>query len=228
VSREVATPQIQGEQRRAAGARRVRHIRRVIDGRGQRLSAPRPSSFPPLPFRGQRVVDLDRRMLVQRVMGSGPEEKHAEGQPRIDRDCSWSVGGSNDDGVAVVVEKRRTGRVAPVVPILRPGQRLPELPKGRDEWLRGTANSRLRGTLPEPADGKTLRRGMAARLVARRVDRAREPGELAERGCGAFVTGGRGGQRALQSDQKSTQDAPPLRRIRMRYALAHARSPPRS
>src|SRR5437867_1896634 len=157
VGREISAPETEGEQRRAAGARRVRHIRRVIDGRGQRLSTPRSRSHPPLAVRGQRVVDLGCRMLVPRVVGPRPEEKHAESQLRIDGDCRRSVGGSDDDGIAVIVEKPRTGRVAPVVWILRPGQRRPELPKGRDEGLRRTAHCRVQDTLPEPADGKTLR-----------------------------------------------------------------------
>src|SRR5437870_11145837 len=67
VGGQVAAPEIKRQQRHGARPRGVADVRRVMDGRARRLEPPRPVVAPPL-ARGERVVHLDGRMGVQRMM----------------------------------------------------------------------------------------------------------------------------------------------------------------
>src|SRR5262249_19250471 len=128
------------------------------------------------------------------------------------------------EGVAVVVEKRRIRRPAPIVRILRPRQRRLERPKNRDERPRPC----LHHAIPEPADRQSLGRNRAIRPAARRIDRPHERDEFAKRGGGTLVTCSRSGsdQRFVDCGQEPSQQSRPLEWSRMRYALPHARPPP--
>jgi len=224
VSREVAAPDVDREQRRETRAHGVTHARRVIDDGPRRLTAPGSIATPPLAVMSQGAIDLDRRMLVQRVESSRSQEEHAHREPRVEHKPRRPVGGPGDDRVPVALEERGIGRLTPVVGILRPRQGRTEGSKSRAERLRGTARSRLQGAVPESTDGETLDRDASVWPVARRVDRPREPSESVEGGGGTRILRARAGgdQRVGEGVQESTQQSPAPRWIRMRYALPHA------
>src|SRR5262249_49530148 len=77
------------------------------------LPPPRPVGAPPFGAGGQRVIDLDRRMRVQRVVRARPEQEHADRESRIEDERGRAVRGPGPDRGAGGGAGRRRGAAAP-------------------------------------------------------------------------------------------------------------------
>ena len=158
MSREIAPPEIGGEQRRRQGAGGMGDHELMADHGARRLAPPGLLPFLPFGLARERDIDLDRGMAMGGVMDAGAQHQHPQRQ-RLARHQPARAG---EHGIAVAPEEIGTRRGGDVIGVLDPAERGAQRRQGGQE--RPAAGGRL---VPEAADREVARLGPGWREVER-------------------------------------------------------------